>query len=133
MSINIEIIEKLNLFLTIVSGKVDDQMALQYQESIINLPGYRSTLNTLMDARLVTDNSLSPQNLVRLSANTPFDSSVKRAYVIDNEKAAMFATIFGTTSSGNENFFVTYNIADACDWLNVSYDTVMSASIYNDN
>ena len=130
MSINISILDELNLFLTVVSGKADDQLATQFQDSITSLPGYRSSLNTLMDARLVTDNVMSPENLVRLSTSTPFDQSVKRAYVVDNEKAAMLATIFGTTSSGNENYLVTYNIDDACEWLGFSFDDIKNAPAY---
>ena len=133
MSIKISIIEELNLFLTVVDGKADDQIASRYQESILSLPGYRPTLNTLMDARLVTDNTMSPENLVRLSTSTPFDQSVKRAYVVDNEKAAMLATIFGTTSSGNENYFVTFNIDDACEWFGFSFEDIKNSSAYKDN
>jgi len=133
MPVKAEVIVELGLFLTSVSGKVNDETAFQFQESITSFPNYNSTLNTLLDVRSIDKNLLSPDSLINLAANTPFDSSVKRAYVVNNEINAMLATLFGTTTSDNEHFFITYNIDDACEWLGFSFNDIKSSSVYKND
>ncbi len=134
MPVKIEILTDLGLFITRTAGKMDDQLLAQYQESIYLLPGYKPTLNTLFDARLFSENLISPEGLIRFSSSTPFDASVKRAYIVCDEKAGMLATLFGsTTSAASENFLVTYKLEDACEWLGVAYDVVAASSIFKDD
>jgi len=130
MSIKIDILPNLNLFLTRASGTIDDLRVFTHQDSIPNMKGFAPTLNTLLDARLVSNNLLSPENLAKLAANTPFDASVKRAYVVSDEKGGMLATLFGSTSSESEHFFVTYNIEDACEWLGFSFEEIKTSLVY---
>jgi len=133
MPVKTEVIADIGLFLTRAIGKVVDQDAFQLQESMINSADFSPKLNTLMDARLVTENLLSPETLIHLSSSTPFESSVKRVYVVSDEKESMFATLFGSTSSDNNKFFVTYDIDDACEWLGISFDDIKTSSVYKDD
>jgi len=132
MPVKAEVIVDLGLFLTSVSGKVDDEIAFRFQEAITSFPNYNSKLNTLLDVRLLDQNLLSPDSLVNLAANTPFDSSVKRAYVVNSEINAMLATLFGSTTSDNDHFFITYNIDDACEWLGFSFNDIKSSIVYKE-
>lgn len=133
MSVKVDVITELNLFITQVAGSISDQDLVRYQELIQNTPGYQPTLNTLFDARTVAENLVTPENLIRISSSTPFDASVKRAYVVNDEKASMLATVFGTTSSINDKFFVTYKLDDACEWLGISPDDLNKSSIFKVN
>lgn len=132
MPVKMEVLTDLDLFVTKVSGKVDDQLLAQYQESIFKLPEYKPTLNTLLDARLISENQISPGGLIRFSSSTPFKKSVKRAYIVSDEKVGMLATLFGSTTSDSENFLVTYKVETACDWLGVPYDIILSSQVFND-
>ena len=132
MPVKAEVISELNLFLTRANGSLGDQDLVVYQESITSMPGFSSELNTLLDARDVTENLLSQENLIRYSSKTPFAASVRRAYVVRDEKAGMFATLFGTTTSDSENYFVTYSIDDACEWLGIEFDNIKNSIVYQD-
>ena len=133
MTVKVDVIPELNLFITQATGKLSDQDLAQYQKSIPATPGYKPTLNTLFDARSVAENLVTPENLIRISTSTPFDTSVKRAYVVSDEKASMLATVFGTTSSIDDKFFVSFQLDDACEWLGISLDDLNRSSIYKDS
>ena len=133
MAVKAEVVSELDLFLTRAIGKLTDQDLFLYQETITKFPEYRPTLNTLFDGRSVTENLVSSESLIRISSRTPFDALVKRAYVVSNEKAGMYATLFGSTASASEHFFVTYNIEDACTWLGFTHKDIMNLSVYQDD
>jgi len=132
MAVKAEVITELNLFLTRASGSLSDQDLVAYQESIASMPGFSSELNTLLDGREVTENLLSQESLIRYSTKTPFASSVRRAYVVRDEKAAMYATLFGATSSDSDKYFVTYSIDDACEWLGIEFNSIKNSIVYQD-
>lgn len=133
MPIKAEIITDLELLIIRAAGKIDDQSVMEFQAQIVYLPNFQPTLNIIIDARSVTDNLLSPEGVIKLSGDTPFEKSVKRAYVVADEQASIQATLLGSTSSIHKHFFVTYSIEDACEWLGISLDKINSSSVYNDN
>lgn len=130
--VQMEVLTDLGVFLTRVEGRVDDQLLGQYQESIVGLPNYSSMLNTLFDGSFITENAVSPESIIKFSSSTPFDASVKRAYIVSDEKSGMLATLFGSTTSNSENFLVTHKLDVACEWLGISYDAVKASSVYAD-
>ena len=130
MAIKHEIILDLDLILTRVDGVVDDNATYESEELLSTIEGFKSNFNQLADARLVTENLITTDGLFKVGTVTPFDHNVKRAYVVNDKLASMYATLFGITASSGENYFVTYNIEEACDWLDIPYDVVMAASIY---
>jgi len=133
MSVKSQIFTELELFLLKVSGKISDQTAYEYQDAIPNMPGYKPTLNTLIDAREVTENLLSPSSIIRLSANTPFDATVKRAFVVNSDNESMLATLYGTTTSDQDKYLVTNKIDTACRWLGFNYTDISQSDVYLDD
>jgi len=132
MPIKTDIISDLELALIKIEGKVDDRSAYKHLESIAELAGFKSTYNVMIDARLMTENLLSPEGVIKMSSDTPFEQSIKRAYVVGDEKAGMHATLFGSTASIEKYFFVTYDMEDACEWLGISPNDISTSSVYTD-
>lgn len=133
MTIKAEIITDLELLIIRALGKIDDQGVMAFQAQMAHLPDFQPRLNIIIDARSVTDNLLSPEGVIKLSGDSPLEKSVKRAYVVGDEKASMQATLLGSTSSIHKHFFVTYSLEDACEWLGISLDAVNNSSVYIEN
>lgn len=134
MSIKVEILTGHNLFVMRADGLVDYKVILDFQSSVKDMQGYTPTLNTLFDLSLVDHNLVSPESLIKFSTTTPFEPTCRRAYVVSDEMAAILATIFGsTTSNDSENFFVTYKIEDACEWIDIPYNDIRALAMYQDD
>ena len=132
MPIKSDVISDCNLFLARATGKVDDTNVVNFQSEIVSLAGFKPTLNSLIDARAITENTVSSEGMLNLSADTPFDVTVKRAFVVPDEKTSILATLFATTTTDSEHFYITYNLEDACDWLGIDYETVLASPVYQD-
>jgi len=131
MPIKVDILTEHNLFMMKAVGLVDYNIMFDFQSSIKDVQGYKPTLNTLFDFSMVDNNLLSPESLIKFSATTPFEPGCQRAYVVHDEMAAILATIFGTTTSNNsDNFFVTFKIEDACEWLDIAYSEITQSDVY---
>ena len=130
MSYQTEILTDYNLVLTRISGVMDDKSNFAYSSSLSKTKYFHSSYNQLADSRMATKNLLTHEGVIKISNSSAFEPSVKRAFVVNDEQAAMFATLFGVTTSESNNYFVTRDIHRACEWLGVSYAIVMAASLY---
>jgi len=133
MSISSEILLESSLVITRVEGVVDDNNVFKAESLLSTMDGFNSSFNQLADSRLVSKNLLTPDGLLKTSYVTPFSPSSRRAYVVNDELASMFATLFGVTVSETSNYLVTFEIEEACEWLGVAYKSVLATSIYNDS
>lgn len=131
MPVKTEIITDLELVLSKASGMVDDLSAIEHQALLASLPGFKPTYNFMIDARKVTENLLSPEGVIQMSGVTPFEASIRRAYVVGDEMTGMLATLSGSMVSTGKQFFVTYELEDACEWLGIPYNRIITSSVYN--
>jgi len=128
-----DVISDCNLFLARATGKVNDTNLVNFQSAIVSVAGFKPTLNFLIDARAITENTVSSEGMLNLSADTPFDVTIKRAFVVSDEKTSILATLYATTTTDSEHFYITYNLNDACDWLDVDYEIILASTVYQDS
>jgi len=133
MPVKTQVFAQSGLVVTRAMGMIDDLSVLEHQSLIESLPGFESTFNYLIDARMITENLLSRDGVIQMSGATPFGPSIKRVYVVGDEKSCMLATLAGSVASMENRFYVTYEIKDACEWLGISYNEIINSSIYEDN
>ncbi len=119
MPIQSEIDKLQGIVFTTIYGSVTDAEAFEHEKELGDKEEFRADFNQLVDARGVTENQLSADGLAKLGKVTPFDLTAKRAYVVNDDLAGLFAVIFGVQSSGRDNYYVTRDIVYAYEWLGV--------------
>ncbi|HEC14004.1 MAG TPA: hypothetical protein ENI80_12300 [Acidiferrobacteraceae bacterium] len=119
MPIQSEIDKSQGIVFTTIYGSVTDAEAFEHEKELRDREEFRAHFNQLVDARGVIENRLSADGLAKLGKVTPFDLTAKRACVVNDELAGLFAVIFGVQCGSRDNYYITKDIVYAYEWLGV--------------
>jgi len=106
------------IVLTVVTGVINDQLAIANQKKIIDHPDFDPAFDQIADLTGVSMIEITQEGLAQLSINSPFLPTSRRAYIISNpdgeEKLGIFASLIDMQS---DKVLVTAKREEAYSWL----------------
>jgi len=106
------------IVLTVVTGVINDQLAIANQKKIVEHPDFDPAFDQMADLTGVSQIEITQEGLAQLSMNSPFLPTSRRAFIISNsdgeEKLGIFATL---TDMQSDKVLVTSKREEAYSWL----------------
>ena len=120
MSIEHRLVLAHELVMTVTAGQVTNSLMYEAETRLGEDPEFKAHFSQIADCRGVTKNLITPDGLIKLAAITPFESTARRCYVVEEKQAQSYASLFGMKSSGsNDYYLVTDNMEAAWEWLGI--------------
>lgn len=118
MAIEYVILKELELVVSRVYGRINDQeILINFAELKIH-PDFNPQFKQLSDARFITENNTSYEGLRNIGKSSPYSIKSKKAFLVIRDIEKGRGNQYGTHSTeSNDDFFMSSDPHEAINWL----------------
>jgi len=111
------------LVVNVASGLLNAQDMVENQLALRNDPAFAGSFRSLIDLRRVVDIDVSSEELRALALSSPFDSGVRRAYVVTSKEQFGVTRLYQAIIDADARIYRIFeNYDEAVAWLDADLE-----------
>jgi len=117
-----------NLIVSVLEGRLTDEDLLGQQDQLRRDPRFRPDLRQVVDASGATQAAVTSDGIRTAARNTTLGPATRRAIIAPSPSHYGLARMFQLSTRADEDTIAVFRTrAEACAWLGVSEELVISA------